>query len=128
MPAKEPVEDPRIQEAEPTPFNDPDIQVIPEDKQDIDPLPAMEVKAPEEALADLPIKEAKLDVSQEVSTINVDPDPVIKQEPESEETTPQPWQSACMMHPVTCLQPTMQGKFHHETTAITDGEVIEVDP
>ena len=43
VPAKEQVEDPPTQEAKPTPLNDPDIQVIPEDKQDIDSPPAIEV-------------------------------------------------------------------------------------
>ena len=43
VPAKEQVEDPPSQEAKPTTLSNPDIQVLPDDKQEIDPLPAIDI-------------------------------------------------------------------------------------
>ena len=42
VPAKEQAEDPPTQETKPTTLGDSDIQVMPKDKQDIDPLPTVE--------------------------------------------------------------------------------------
>ena len=89
VPPEQLIEDPCAVEAEPIISNDLDIQVIPEDKQQVDPLSAMEVQTPKEAQADLLIEEAKFDVSQEVLSIIADPEPAIKQEPEPEKSTPQ---------------------------------------
>ena len=49
---------------------------------------------------------------------NLDPDEVIQQ----------PHQSSHTVQPVTCLQPTMKGQHHCNTTLLTTNNIIDVDP
>jgi len=46
---------------------------------------------------------------------------------DSEEEIQQPHCSAQATHPVTCLQPTMQGQHHHNTSLVSDSKITNVD-